>query len=137
MEAPGPARLYAAAAGVLLFALGVIGFFYDASFGSLDHYEEALGAFQVNGWLNLLYIVVGAAGLLFGGVASRTFSLTAGILFTLLAIVDWGSLGLNLAVGLLGLAAAAGTPGSRTKPEPKRSKPRQLKPRAKPAGKRA
>jgi hypothetical protein len=139
MEAPGPARLYAAAAGALLFVLGVLGFFYYASFDSLDRYEEALGAIQVNGWLNLLYVATGAAGLLVAGVASRTFSLIAGVLFTLLAIVGWGSLGINLAVGLLGLAAAAGTPrtAAKAKAEPEKSGPRQLKPRAKPVGKRA
>jgi hypothetical protein len=137
MEAPGPARLYAAAAGVLLFILGVVGFFYDASFGSLDQYEEALGAIQVNGWLNLLYIATGATGLLVAGAASRTFSLTAGSLFTLLAIVGWGSPGLSLAIGLLGLAAAAGTPRSKPKPEKSKSKSRKLEPRAKPVSKRA
>jgi hypothetical protein len=139
MEAPGPARLYAAAAGALLFVLGVLGFFYYASFDSLDRYEEALGAIQVNGWLNLLYVATGAAGLLVAGVASRTFSLIAGVLFTLLAIVGWGSLGLNLAVGLLGLAAAAGTPrpAAKTKAEPEKPRPRKLKPRAKPVSKRA
>jgi hypothetical protein len=139
MEAPSPARLYAAAAGVLLFVLGVAGYFYDASFGPLDQYEEALGTIQVNGWLNLLYVATGAVGLLVAGIASRTFSLIAGILFTLLAIVGWGSTGLNLAVGLLGLAAAAGTPRSKTRPGPEKPKPkpRKLKPRAKPVSKRA
>jgi len=127
MEAPSPARLYAAVAGALLLVLGVVGFFYDASFGSLDRYEEALGGLEVNGWLNLFYVAVGAAGLLVAGVSSRTYSLIVGLLFTLLAIVGWGDTALNLVVGLLGLAAVAGTP--RTK--------RELKPRAKPAGKRA
>jgi hypothetical protein len=137
MEAPSPARLFAAAAGALLLVLGVVGFFYCASFGPLDRYEEALGAIQVNGWLNLFYIATGAVGLLFAGVASRTYSLTIGVLYTLLAIVGWGTGALELVVGLLGLAAAAGTPRAKTKPEPKKSKPQQLKPRAKPAGKRA
>ncbi|HSS41733.1 MAG TPA: DUF4383 domain-containing protein [Solirubrobacterales bacterium] len=137
MEAPSPARLFAAAAGALLLVLGVVGFFYYASFGPLDRYEEALGAIQVNGWLNLLYIATGAVGLLFAGVASRTYSLTVGALYTLLAIVGWGTGALELVVGLLGLAAAAGTPRAKSKPGPKKSKPRQLKPRAKPAGKRA
>jgi len=140
MEAPSPARLYAAAAGALLVVLGVVGFFYDASFGALDSYEEALGGLEVNGWLNLFYIAVGSAGLLVAGVSSRTYSLTVGLLFTLLAIVGWGSGALNLVVGLLGLAAATGTPrakrgskvGSGTTKEP-----RKLKPRAKPAGKGA
>jgi hypothetical protein len=140
MEAPSPARLFAAAAGALLIVLGVVGFFYDASFGSLDSYEEALGAIQVNGWLNLFYIATGAVGLLVAGVASRTYSLIVGVLYTLLAIVGWGTGALHLVVGLLGLAAAAGTP--RTKRGSKAAaaatrKPRRLKPRAKAAGKRA
>ncbi|HET9199089.1 MAG TPA: DUF4383 domain-containing protein [Solirubrobacterales bacterium] len=122
MEAPSPARLYAAAAGAVLLVLGAVGFFYDASFGDLDRCEEALGAIEVNGWLNLFYIAVGAVGILVAGVSSRTYALTVGALFVLLAIVGWGTGALNLAVGLLGLAAAAGTP--RTK----------LEPRAKPAG---
>jgi Domain of unknown function (DUF4383) len=132
MEAPSPARLYTAAVGALLFILGVVGFFYDASFGPIDRYQEALGALQINGWLNLFYIAVGSVGLLVAGVSSRTYALAAGLLFTLLAIVGWGTGALNLVVGLLGLAAAAGTP--RAKGD---SKPRKLKPRPKPAGKRA
>ncbi len=140
MEAPSPARLYAAAVGAALLVLGVVGFFYDASFGPLDQYEEALGAIEVNGWLNLFYVAVGSVGLLVAGVSSRTYSLTVGVLFTVLAIVGWGTGALNLAVGLLGLAAAAGTPrakrGSKVVSETTKE-PRKLKPRAKPAGKRA
>ena len=135
MEAPSPARLFAAVAGALLLVLGVAGFFYDASFGAVDAYEEALGTIEVNGWLNLFYVAVGSLGVLVAGVSSRTYSLTVGALFVLLAIVGWGSGWLNLVVGLLGLAAAAGTPRTNAKPKP--SKPRKLKPRAKPAGKRA
>ena len=132
MEAPSPARLYAATAGALLVVLGVVGFFYDASFGALDSYAEALGGLEVNGWLNLFYVAVGSAGLLVAGVSSRTYSLIVGLLFALLAIAGWGDTVLNLVVGLLGLAAAAGTPRAK-----RASKPRKLKPRAKPAGKRA
>jgi hypothetical protein len=119
MEAPSPARLYAATAGAFLLVLGVLGFFYYASFGGLDEYEEAIGALQVNGWLNLFYIATGSIGLLVAGVSSRTYSLTVGVLFIGLAIVGWGTGALNLAVGLLGLAAAAGTPRSKSKPRAK------------------
>lgn len=128
MEAPSPARLFAAAAGALLVVLGVVGFFYDASFGSLDAYEEALGAIQVNGWLNLVYIATGSLGVLVAGASSRGYALTIGVLYLALAIVGWGSTGLNVAIGVLGVAAAAGTP------RPNREK--KLEPRAKPARQR-
>jgi hypothetical protein len=119
MEAPSPARLFAAAVGALLFVLGVVGFFYDASFGPLDQYEELLGGVQANGWLNLFYIAVGSIGLLMAGVSSRTYALMVGLLFIFLAIVGWGTGALNLIVGLLGLAAAAGTPRPKSKPRAK------------------
>jgi Domain of unknown function (DUF4383) len=122
MEAASPARLYASAIGALLVTLGILGFFYDASFGALDDYEEALGALQVNGWLNLFYAATGALGLLVAGASSRGYSLAIGLLYTALAITGWGTGWLHLAIGLLGLAAAAGTP--RLKPRAKRVRQR-------------
>lgn len=123
MEAPSPARLFAAAVGALLVVLGIVGFFYDASFGALDHYEEAFAGLQVNGWINLFYVATGAIGVLVAGASSRGYALTVGVVYTALAIGGWGSGPLFLAVGVLGLAAALGTP--------------RLKPRAQPVGKRA
>jgi hypothetical protein len=123
MELPSPARLYATAVGALLVVLGILGFFYDASFGALDSYEEAFAGLEVNGWLNLFYLAVGSLGLLVAGVSSRTYSLTVGLLCTALGIVGWGSGWLFWAIGVLGIAAALGTP--------------RLKPRAKPARQRA
>jgi len=123
METPSTARLYAAAAGALLVVLGILGFFYDASFGELDSYEEAFAGLRVNGWLNLFFIATGSLGVLVAGVSSRTYALTVGLLYTLLAIVGWGSGWLFLAIGVLGIAAALGT--------------QRLKARAKPARQRA
>lgn len=123
MEPAGPARLYAALVGALLLVLGVVGFFYDASFGSLDSYEEALGALQVNGWLNLLYVATGAVGVLVAGASSRGYALAVGALYLVLAIVGWGSEGLNLVVGVLGLAAAAGTPRLEPRTKSARQRP--------------
>jgi hypothetical protein len=123
MEAASPARLYAALAGALLLVLGVAGFFYDASFGPLDAYAEALGALQVNGWLNLLYVATGAVGVLVAGASSRGYALAVGALYVVLAIVGWGSEGLNLLVGVLGLAAAAGTPKLEPRAKPARQRP--------------
>jgi uncharacterized membrane protein HdeD (DUF308 family) len=126
MEPASPARLYASAVGALLVILGVLGFFYGSSFGAPGTLDHALGAFRTNGWENLLWIVVGALGLLLGGVASRAYAIAAGLLLTVLGV--WGLVlgpgaailgifpaaganeALNLAAGLLGLLAAAATP---------------------------
>ena len=125
-EAASPARLYAAVVGALLFLLGIVGFFYSASFGAPGEVAAALAGLRVNAWLNLLYAALGALGLLLAGTAPRTYALGAGALLTLLGI--WGlaldpgasilgflpAAGTNealaLALGLLGLLAAAGTP---------------------------
>lgn len=123
MEAPSPARLYATVLGALLVVLGIVGFFYDASFGGLEQYEEAFAGLKVNGWLNLFWIATGSLGLLVAGVSSRTYSLAVGFLYTGLAIVGWGSGWLFVTIGVLGLVAALGTP--------------RLKARAKPARQRA
>lgn len=130
MEAASPARLYATAVGAFLVALGIVGFFYSASFGAPGEVEAALGVLRVNAWLNVLYIAAGALGLALAASAPRFYALATGLLFTALAIWGW-SLGggesilgflpaagadeaLNLALGLLGLAAAAGTPRRRS-----------------------
>jgi hypothetical protein len=123
MEPASPARLYAALAGALLVLLGIVGFFYDASFTALDDLQPALGAIEVNAWLNLLYVFTGAIGVLVAGVASRQYSLAIGLLYTLLGIFGLGTEWLHLTIGILGLAAAAGTP--------------RLEPRAKAARNRA
>jgi len=135
MEPASPARLYASVAGALLVVLGIVGFFYDASFTSLDDLAPALGAIDVNAWFNLLYVLTGAVGLLVAGVASRQYSLLVGLLYTLLAVFGLGTGWLHLVIGLLGLAAVAGTP--RPARDKAKAKRRRSKPRAKPAAKRA
>lgn len=139
MEPAGSARLYAALAGALLLVLGIVGFFYDASFTGLDHLEQALGALEVNAWFNLLYIVTGALGLLLAGVASRPYSLAVGLLFTLLGVLSLGTEWFHLFVGILGLAAFAATPRLRGSKRTRyvRKKPRNSEPRTKPARQRA
>ena len=129
-EPPSPARLYAAAAGALLFVLAIVGFFYSASFGAPGEVADALAGLHVNAWLNLLYAALGALGLLLaGGGGSRAYALGAGALLTALGVwglaLDPGSAilgflpaeGTNeamaLVLGVLGLLAAAGTPRRR------------------------
>jgi hypothetical protein len=137
MEAPSPARLFAPVAGAILLLLGILGFFYTASFEGLGDYTDALGGLQMNGWLNLFYVAVGAVGLLVAGVSSRIYSLLVGLLFTVLAIVGWGTEWLNVVLAVLALAAAAGTErGSKVVQKPTKE-PRKSKPRAKPARQRS
>jgi Domain of unknown function (DUF4383) len=153
MEPASPARLYATLVGALLVVLGILGFFYSASFGSPGAVEAALSVFRVNAWLNVLYIVTGSLGLLLAGYASRPYALVLGFAYTALAI--WGfAIGsgdailgflpanggddvLHLVLGLLGLAAAAGTPGKARAREPASAERKRLKPGAKLAGKSA
>jgi hypothetical protein len=159
MEPPSPARLYAAAAGALLLVLGLVGFFYSASFGAPGDVQAALGVLRVNAWLNLLYVAAGALGLLLAGNASRPYALAVGSLLTLLAIWGFvldpseaiagylpaaaGNETLNLTIGLLGLAAAAGTPKASTpsrgskRTNALQKEPRNSEPRAQAAGKGA
>jgi hypothetical protein len=136
MEPASPARLYAAVVGALLVVLGLVGFFYSASFGALDHYEDALGGMQVNAWLNLFYLAVGGIGLLLAGASSRAYALAVGVLFTALAIIGWGTGALHLVLGLLGLAAALGTPRTQSRGS-KRTKYVRKEPRKSEAGAKA
>jgi hypothetical protein len=137
MEPPSPARLYASLIGALLVILGILGFFYSASFGSPGEVDDMLGAFAVNGWLNVIHIALGAIGLLVAGFAARLYSLWLGLLLVVLSA--WGLvigsgdaiLGLipsntgdnllHLVLGVLGLAAAAATPRRTPAPAPPKS----------------
>lgn len=107
MEPPSPARLYVAAAGALLFAAGLAGFFADLS------------------WLNFVHLGSGALALLLAGVAARPTALCLGLLYTGLAV--WGfSAGeapiawAQLTLGLLGLAASA-NPAPSLNPPPNKT----------------
>ena len=143
MEPPSPARLYAAVVGALLFVAGIVGFFYDASFGELGDFETVLGVLPVNGWLNVLHVATGALGLRWRVPPPAATRSRSALLYTALAIVGWG-IGFHLVVGVLGLAAAAGTPrparaerlrGSKVKAGATKE-PRNSKPRAQAAGDR-
>jgi len=116
MEPASPARLYASLVGAVLVVLGIVGFFYDASFTSLDDLQPALAGVEVNAWFNLFYVLTGALGILVAGVASRSYSLAVGLIYTLLGIFGPGTEWLHLVIGVLGLLAAAGTSEARAKP---------------------
>jgi hypothetical protein len=138
MEGASPARLYATLIGGTLLVVGIIGFFYSASFGSPGEVDDVFGIFSVNAWHNIVHILTGAVGLLVAGYAAREYALGVGIVYVVIAI--WGFiigsgdsiLGfipintednfLHLVLGLLGLAAYAATPAAG---EPARRQPRE------------
>lgn len=122
----GPARLYALLAGAFLAVLGVLGFFYDAGFGTGADLagDDLAGLLIVNGWRNLIYLASGLLALAFAARSARRVALGLGLFYLVLAI--WGlaetdhgtgSLldaiplgdndnGLHLALAVLGLGAA-------------------------------
>ncbi|HEY6551524.1 MAG TPA: DUF4383 domain-containing protein [Solirubrobacterales bacterium] len=127
MDAPSPARLYAASVGAALIVIGIVGFFYSASFGSPGEVDKMFGIFAVNAWVNVFHILSGALGLLVAGYAARQYSFWLGALYLSLALwgfaigsgdsilgflpVDTGDNLFHLVLGALGVGAALSTPG--------------------------
>lgn len=132
MEPPSPARLYATVVGALLVIVGIVGFFYSASFGSPGEVDDVLGLFVVNGWENVLHILTGAIGLFVAGYAARQYALALGALYLIAAL--WGfAIGggdavlglfpvnaadnlLHAILGVLGILAALGSPRANEQP---------------------
>jgi hypothetical protein len=130
MDSASPARLYCTLVGAVLVIAGIIGFFYTAGFdtgvsGVAGDTDEVFGILAVNGWHNVVHILLGLLGLLAAGYAAREYALGVGLVYIILAI--WGFadgdniiLGLvplnnednflHLILGLTGVAAGAATP---------------------------
>lgn len=85
---PGPTQLYALLAGAGLTVLGVLGFFYDAGFGTgvqLDG-DDVAGLLIVNGWRNVIYLVTGLLALGFAASRPRSVALALGAIYLALGI---------------------------------------------------
>ena len=127
MDASSPARLYCTLVGAVLVFVGILGFFYEASFdtGNSIQADEVVGLLAVNGWHNLVHLAIGLLLLAAAGSAARTAALGVGLLYLVLSI--WGFIEsdnvlislvpindednvLHLILGLTGLAAGAATP---------------------------
>jgi Domain of unknown function (DUF4383) len=86
-----PAQRCAVFFGVLLVAVGIVGFFYNGTFTSNERiHDDMLGAFSVNGWSNTLHILLGILGLAVASSWSgaRAFCYGAGLLLVALGV--WG-----------------------------------------------
>ena len=130
METASPARLYCTLVGAVLVIAGILGFFWEASFSTGDSLEsdDVVGILAVNGWHNLVHLLIGVLLLAAAGSAARSAALGVGLLYVVLAI--WGFLEvdngfgtlidlvpvnnednwLHLILGLTGLGAGAATP---------------------------
>ncbi|HEX6116514.1 MAG TPA: DUF4383 domain-containing protein [Solirubrobacterales bacterium] len=143
MDASSPARLYATLVGAVLVVAGIIGFFYEASFATGNDVvaDDIFGILAVNGWHNVVHILLGLLGLAMAGSTSgaRTYCLGVGALYLVLAI--WGFLEtdngygvlidivpintednfLHLILGVVGIGAGLATPSGtadRSQPAP-------------------
>jgi hypothetical protein len=103
MDASSPARLYATLVGAVLVIAGIIGFFYEASFatGNSIVSDDVFGILAVNGWHNVVHILLGLLGLAAAGTTygARTYCLGVGALYLVLAI--WGFLETENGFGVL------------------------------------
>ena len=135
MQNRTPAQLYALVVGAVLTAVGIIGFFYSAAFGTPGTVAPVLGLLDVNGWHNVVHLATGALGLaMMGSVASaRTYALGLGVVYLVVAV--WGFVigsgeailtivpvntpdnFLHLALGILGVGAGSAS-GERTAAPP-------------------
>ena len=127
-----PAQVFALVVGATLTVAGIVGFFYNADFGTGDGTarDAVLGILDVNGWHNVVHIATGAVGL----AVARSYSgargyaiglgafylLVAGLgfiagngdeLFNLIPVNTEDNL-LHVLLGIAGLGAGLATPGT-------------------------
>jgi Domain of unknown function (DUF4383) len=88
-----PAQVYALVIGATLVGAGILGFFYNASFGTGDGTDRdaVLGILDVNGWHNIVHIASGAVGLLVAAsyAGSRAYALGLGVVYLLITVLGF------------------------------------------------
>jgi hypothetical protein len=127
-----PAQVFALVIGATLLVAGIVGFFYNASFGTGDGTDRdaLLGILDVNGWHNVVHIASGAIGLLVAGSygGARAYALAFGGIYLLVALlgfiagngeeifnlipVNTEDNFLHLLIGLAGVGAGLATPST-------------------------
>ncbi len=96
---PGPARLLALLAGIGLALLGVLGFFYDSTFGTGSQLasDDLAGILFVNGWSNVVYLASGILALALAPRFPRLTALGIGAFYLVLGL--WGLSETNRGIG--------------------------------------
>ena len=132
VSARSPAQAFALVIGLTLVGAGILGFFYNASFGTGDgtSRDAVLGILDVNGWHNVVHILSGVAGLLVAGSypKSRGYALGLGAVYLLIALLGFLAGNheelfnlipvnsednvLHLLIGVAGVWAGLATPGT-------------------------
>jgi hypothetical protein len=88
-----PAQVYALVIGATLTVAGIVGFFYNADFGSGNGTarDALLGILDVNGWHNVVHIASGALGLLLARSygASRLYAVGLGAVYLVVALLGF------------------------------------------------
>ena len=127
-----PAQVFALVIGATLTIAGIVGFFYNASFGSGDGTERdaVLGVLDVNGWHNLIHIASGGVGLLLAGSygGARAYAIGFGAIYLVVALlgflagdgdelfnlvpVNTEDNFLHLLIGLAGVGSGLATPAT-------------------------
>jgi hypothetical protein len=132
MERRSPAQAFALVIGATLVVAGILGFFYNASFGSGDGTERdaVLGILDVNGWHNLVHVASGVVGLALAGSydGARAYALGLGAVYLLITVlgfiagdgdeifnlipVNTEDNVLHLLIGIAGVSAGLATPAT-------------------------
>jgi len=132
MEGRSPAQVFALVIGLTLVVAGILGFFYNASFGTGDGLERdaVLGVLDVNGWHNVVHIASGVLGLAVAGSygGARAYAIGLGAVYLLIAFlgflagdgdeifnlipVNTEDNVLHLLIGIAGVGAGLATPAT-------------------------
>jgi hypothetical protein len=132
MESRSPAQAFALVIGATLVVAGILGFFYNASFGTGDGTDRdaVLGILDVNGWHNVVHVLTGALGLALSRAydGSRAYALGFGTIYLVVALlgfvagdgdelfniipVNTEDNVLHLLIGFAGVGAGVATPGT-------------------------
>ena len=86
-----PAQLYSLLFGIVLLAIGILGFIADSSFGTGSDVEGSdFIIFEVNGWHNIVHILSGLLGLALARRrdTARAYALGFGAVY--LVVTIWG-----------------------------------------------